>query len=95
MNEVRSFVGYMLEHADFTRDLHFLTRTNMDTLDYSGGRLNSGSKLIVAASSKSVQPLSDVIPAEDRLPAGLSRPRLVSEGIAAFEATAFPGTEEA
>lgn len=95
VNEVRSFIGYMLEHADFTRDLHFLTRTNMDTLDYSGGRLNSGSKLIVAASSKLIQPLSDVIPAEDRLPAGLNRPRLVSEGIAAFEATAYPGAEQA
>lgn len=44
-----SFFTYMFERMDFTRDLHFHTQTSIDTLDYSGEGLNSGSKLVLAA----------------------------------------------
>lgn len=46
---VPSFFSHMLERVDFSRDLHFQTATTIDTLDYTGGRLNHGSKLIMAA----------------------------------------------
>ncbi|MDQ7032788.1 MAG: UbiD family decarboxylase [Desulfonauticus sp.] len=43
------FFNYFLERIDLKRDLHFITRTTMDTLDYTGINLNQGSKLIAAA----------------------------------------------
>lgn len=43
------FYQYMLERINLKRDLHFQTNTSIDTLDYSGTGLNSGSKLVVAA----------------------------------------------
>ena len=39
---------HILRRVDLASDLHFQTRTTMDTLDYSGTGLNAGSKLIVA-----------------------------------------------
>ena len=39
----------MLERVDWTRDLHFQTKTTIDTLDYSSKELNSGSKVVIAA----------------------------------------------
>jgi len=46
---VVDFLSYLFERIDLTRDLHFQTKTSIDTLDYSGEGLNNGSKLIVAA----------------------------------------------
>ncbi len=48
-NDIAAFLQHLLERIDFTRDLHFYTQTTMDTLDYSGEGLNSGSKLVLAA----------------------------------------------
>lgn len=45
----RAYFDYFLRRIDFSRDLHFYTRTTIDTLDYSGDGLNSGSKLVLAA----------------------------------------------
>ncbi len=48
-NQVGEFLQHLLERIDFSRDLHFYTQTTIDTLDYSGEGLNSGSKLVLAA----------------------------------------------
>lgn len=44
-----NFMIHMLERVDFTRDIHFQTQTTIDTLDYSGDGINSGSKVVIAA----------------------------------------------
>ena len=43
------FLTHILERVDWATDLHFQTKTTIDTLDYSGEGLNAGSKLVVAA----------------------------------------------
>ncbi|OWV06890.1 MULTISPECIES: UbiD family decarboxylase [unclassified Fibrobacter] len=52
VNDVPAFFAHVLERLDFSRDLHFQTATTIDTLDYTGGRLNHGSKLIMAAAGE-------------------------------------------
>lgn len=49
IHDVQAFFEHMLQRVDWRRDLHFHTRTTIDTLDYSGSGLNRGSKLVVAA----------------------------------------------
>ena len=60
-NELQFFT-YMLERMDFSRDLHFYTNTTIDTLDYSGENLNSGSKLVLAAYGDVIRTLATTIP---------------------------------
>ena len=48
-----------LERVDWRRDLHFQTCTTIDTLDYSSGRLNEGSKLVIAAAGPPRRTLAD------------------------------------
>jgi 4-hydroxy-3-polyprenylbenzoate decarboxylase len=60
-NELQFFT-YMLERMDFSRDLHFYTNTTIDTLDYSGENLNSGSKLVLAAYGDPIRTLATTIP---------------------------------
>jgi len=50
--DVAAFLRHLLERADFSRDLHFITRSTSDTLDYTGVALNEGSKLIWASAGK-------------------------------------------
>jgi len=49
IHEVEAFFKSMLLRVDWSRDLHFQTRTTIDTLDYSGSGFNQGSKLVIAA----------------------------------------------
>jgi 4-hydroxy-3-polyprenylbenzoate decarboxylase len=48
-NNIEEFLIHVLERVDWSRDLHFQTKTTIDTLDYSGTGINQGSKLVVAA----------------------------------------------
>jgi 4-hydroxy-3-polyprenylbenzoate decarboxylase len=49
VSDTKKFLTDLLERADFQRDLHFHTQATMDTLDYSGGEMHKGSKLVIAA----------------------------------------------
>ncbi len=62
VNNVPEFLQYMLSRMDFSNDLHFYTHTTMDTLDYSGDGLNTGSKLVLAAYSAVRRKLATAIP---------------------------------
>jgi 4-hydroxy-3-polyprenylbenzoate decarboxylase len=80
-HDIPGFFNHMLERADWTRDLHFITRTTMDTLDYSGISLNQGSKLVLAVAGAKKRELGNELPPGFSLPAGFSRPAIFAPGI--------------
>lgn len=47
-HDIKHFFHHFLERVDWTRDLHFQTKTTIDTLDYSGDDWNGGSKVVMA-----------------------------------------------
>ncbi len=49
IHNIAAFFQCFLQRIDWSRDLHFQTRTTIDTLDYSGSGLNEGSKVVMAA----------------------------------------------
>jgi 4-hydroxy-3-polyprenylbenzoate decarboxylase len=49
IHDIESFITHVLTRIDPRRDLHFHTRTTIDTLDYSGTGMNRGSKVVIAA----------------------------------------------
>ncbi len=92
-DEVQDFFEYALARVDWRRDLHFITNTTMDTLDYSGSGLNQGSKLVVAASGNACRELSSDIPSSLQLPAGWRYPRLAMRGVLVVQAEPHMGLE--
>ncbi len=74
----KSYFTYFFERVDWRRDLHFQTKTTIDTLDYSGDSINEGSKLVVAAAGKIKRSLS--IDFNIDLIDGFSNPVFVSKG---------------
>ena len=49
VNDEQEYFTHFLERVDWKRDLHFQTKTTIDTLDYSGDALNECSKVVIAA----------------------------------------------
>ena len=84
LHDIPAFFRHLLERVDWRRDLHFQTRTTMDTLDYSGDGLNRGSKVVVAACGPALWDLPTVLPPELQLPDGFSSPRLCLPGVVAI-----------
>ena len=79
INDEEAFFTHFLKIVDWNRDLHFQTKTTIDTLDYSGEDLNEGSKLVLAAAGNIKRELVKNTPDID-LVAGFSNPNLVSNG---------------
>jgi 4-hydroxy-3-polyprenylbenzoate decarboxylase len=84
-HDIPAFFNHILERADWKRDLHFITRTTMDTLDYSGISLNQGSKLVLAVAGPKQKELGNNLPADLSLPNGFSRPRVFAPGIVVIQ----------
>lgn len=62
VHDTRDFLIHILERFNPKRDLHFQTCTSIDTLDYSGTGLNTGSKLILAAYGPKLRDLATELP---------------------------------
>lgn len=86
INNVEAFFRHVLERVDLTRDLHFQTRTTMDTLDYTGTGLNEGSKLVIAAAGNRKRQLPAEIPDGFWLPDEYSSPAICFPGVLAVTA---------
>ena len=77
INDEKLFFTHFLQKVDWNRDLHFQTKTTIDTLDYSGDALNEGSKVVIAAAGSFKRKLRSVVPKLD-LPKGFkSGPKYV------------------
>jgi 4-hydroxy-3-polyprenylbenzoate decarboxylase len=89
LHDIPAFLRHLLERVDWTTDLHFQTRTTIDTLDYSGHGLNQGSKLVIAAAGPKRRGLSIEVPADLRLPDGYHSPRVPLPGVLAMQGPGY------
>jgi 4-hydroxy-3-polyprenylbenzoate decarboxylase len=94
IQDVPAFFRHLLERVDWQTDLHFQTRTTMDTLDYSGTGLNAGSKVVIAAIGPRRRQLPTTLPADLSLPDGFGKPCLCIPGVLAVQAPPFAGNED-
>lgn len=94
-HNVQAFMQYLLERIDLTRDVHFYTNTTIDTLDYSGTGINSGSKVVLAAYGEKLRELATEVPAELKELQGFVNPQVCMPGVVALQAHAFTTYENA
>jgi 4-hydroxy-3-polyprenylbenzoate decarboxylase len=84
VEDVEAFFQHLLKRVDWTRDLHFQTRTTIDTLDYTGDGFNQGSKVVIAASGPAIRELTHKLPTDFHLPNGFHSPRWCMAGVLAI-----------
>ncbi len=79
--DIPNFLHHVLERVDWTRDLHFHTKTTIDTLDYSGSGWNAGSKVVIACCGPKLRTLGTTLPGDLNLPQGFSTPTIALPGV--------------
>jgi len=94
-HHVQAFFEYIFERIDYTRDIHFHTKTTIDTLDYSGTSLNSGSKVVFAAYGEKLRTLAIEVPDSLKQLQVFGRATVALPGVIAIQAPAFINYETA
>jgi 4-hydroxy-3-polyprenylbenzoate decarboxylase len=88
-NNIEVYLIYLLQRINLARDVHFYTNTTIDTLDYSGTGLNSGSKVVFAAYGPVIRELSIEVPDCLKDLQHFENPQLVLPGIIILQTTRF------
>jgi 4-hydroxy-3-polyprenylbenzoate decarboxylase len=94
-HKVKEFMEYLLSRIDLTRDIHFYTNTTIDTLDYSGTGLNSGSKVVFAAYGEVKRALCTEVPFVLQNLNHFVNPAVCMPGVIALQANKFTTYETA
>lgn len=94
-HNIKDYFIHVLERIDFTRDVHFYTRTTIDTLDYTGTDLNSGSKVVFAVAGNKKRSLKNEFTSDFNLPELFTNPKVVLPGIVAIKAPKYINQETA
>jgi len=89
IHRVEDFFTHIFERIDLRRDLHFMTNTTIDTLDYSGDGLNSGSKVTFAAVGPVKRQLIRELPVNFDLPRPFNHAKLALPGIIVLDGKPF------
>lgn len=93
-HHIDDFIKHVLERVDFSRDIHFYTNTTIDTLDYSGDGLNSGSKVVIAAAGDKKRALWDKIPEGLRLSDDFNQPKIAMPGVLVLQGNRYKNAEK-
>ncbi|HYH15069.1 MAG TPA: UbiD family decarboxylase [Flavisolibacter sp.] len=93
-HHIALFFHYMLERLHLDRDIHFHTHTTIDTLDYSGTGLNSGSKVVFAAYGAKVRELCTEVPQALKELQRFFNPQLCIPGVVALQTTPFTSYDD-
>ncbi len=91
-DSIEAFFAWALQRVDWRGDLHFHTRTTIDTLDYSGDRLNEGSKVVIAACGPTRRQLPTELTGL-QLPESWTRPEIAMPGVLVVDSQPFTGPE--
>ena len=78
---IPAFFTHVLERTNFHRDLHFITKTTIDTLDYTGADFNRGSKLLWVVAGNPCRELRESLPSSFTLPPHFTHPHVFYKGI--------------
>jgi 4-hydroxy-3-polyprenylbenzoate decarboxylase len=95
VNKKEDFFKHMLERVNWERDLHFQTKTTIDTLDYSSEELNAGSKVVIAAVGTAIRTLAKEKPADIPNLPNVGSISLAFPGVLAFKMPSFNTYESA
>jgi 4-hydroxy-3-polyprenylbenzoate decarboxylase len=92
---IQLYLQFILKRINLLRDVHFYTNTTIDTLDYSGTSLNTGSKVVLAAHGEIIRELATEVPTCLQRLQYFEWPSLVMPGVIALQAKPFENYQAA
>lgn len=94
-HDINAYLQFILQRINLQRDIHFYTNTTIDTLDYSGTGLNSGSKVVLAAYGEVIRTLATAVPDAFKNLQGFEQAQMIMPGVLALQCKAFTNYEAA
>ena len=94
-NNIQLYLEFILQRIVLKRDIHFYTNTTIDTLDYSGTALNTGSKVVIAAYGEIIRTLATEVPGCLKELQQFEAAKLVMPGVVALQTNPFLNYEAA
>jgi UbiD family decarboxylase len=94
LHDFKAVLTHVLERADFRTDLFLFANLSMDSLDYSGPRINEGGKSVLLGIGDPIQKLPSEFEASS-LPRGLRKVRVFSPGCLVIEGPKFAEERDA
>jgi 4-hydroxy-3-polyprenylbenzoate decarboxylase len=92
-HHIAAYFQFILQRINLLRDIHFYTNTSIDTLDYSGTGLNTGSKVVFAAYGEVIRTPGTEVPAALKELTHFKNPQVVLPGIIVLQTEAFKSYE--
>ena len=89
------FYQFILERINLQRDIHFYTNTSIDTLDYSGTGLNTGSKVVFAAYGPKLRELGNSIPQQLNTVTTFTSAKIALPGVIVLKGNKFESYQKA
>jgi 3-polyprenyl-4-hydroxybenzoate decarboxylase len=87
LRDFKAVLQYVLERCDFRSDLYVFSNLAMDTLDYTGPKVNEGSKGVLLGVGEPIRALEGKFSGE--LPAGVTRAVVFCRGCLVLEGKSF------
>lgn len=94
-HDIGSYFDHVLSRIDWSRDLHFQTKTTIDTLDYSGSGWNEGSKVIMACRGDVKRTLGTELRVDIIFPSYVKNVKVVRPGVLGIQLNSFQDYESA
>ena len=91
---IQTYFEFVLERVHWDRDVHFYTKTTIDTLDYSGESLNSGSKVVIAAYGEIIRKLAIEIPTQFQSLQETYKCKIAMPGVVAIEMGGYKNNQQ-
>ncbi len=88
-HNVEDYLQFVLKRIMPNRDIHFYTNTTIDTLDYSGTGLNTGSKVVFAAYGEEIRSLCSEVPQVIKDLTVITDVKWVMPGIVAIQTSGY------
>jgi 4-hydroxy-3-polyprenylbenzoate decarboxylase len=92
--DIRRYFEFIFERVHWDRDVHFYTKTTIDTLDYSGESLNSGSKVVIAAYGEIIRKLAIEIPTQFQSIQESYKCKIAMPGVVAIEMGTYKNNQQ-
>ncbi len=88
-NNIENYFNFYFRKNQFNKGYSFLYQHTIDTLDYSGTGLNSGSKVVLAAYGEKIRELATTVPDCLNNLDGFENAKLVMPGVVALQTKKF------
>lgn len=92
--DIQRYFEFVFERVHWDRDVHFYTKTTIDTLDYSGESLNSGSKVVIAAYGEIIRKLANEIPQQFQAFQEAYKCKIAMPGVVAIEMGEYKNNQQ-